>query len=788
MALAIVHRRMLATPIRSETAESPVFRDGLGERRLAFESTGDVVQILHLPDAAMALPEFEFAIRERVARWSSIRHASYVRVRRVDRLRVPAMRLALVSEYVKGSRLSDLLLAAHERNIVIDVAAAVSLTRQLLAAAALLHEQAPDVAGGLIAPERIIVTPQGRVAIAEQALCTAIEQLRERPEQLWRKFRIATNSAADRHRFNHRTDLLNIGLVTLSLLLGRPLSDDDFPDRIPELLDTARERSPLGHDRPLSSAFREWLARALQLDPDRIFASPSDAWIGFEKVAATDSLYVSSAVGVEVLLHTCGASPSHPAAAEPAAAGPSTSRLVLQHRARVSTKSPSTPVTPAPSRITQALPSVLTDPEIRTTMLPADYVVGSGASRAAPDAIDWDKIATRPAAVATAGDITQLFADADVPLRSDRIAATGPGDPRARSLEVSIPAVDDDGQAVGAAPAERSDCAGVQPEWSGQATRPRSRWPRMTIAASLVVVLASSAGMVRLSRSMAVRPSDVGFLQIDSKPRGLPVSIDGIEQGRTPARLSVSAGTHVLEVHGNAPRVIPVSVASGTENVQYIEFPDRPQTGQLRVDTNPAGATVMVDGVARGTTPLTVGNLKPGPREIVLQTAAGSVRHAVNIQAGATSSLNAPVPAASTAETRTWGWIAATAAFPVDIRVGGKVLGSAGERIRMMAGRHQIELVNEDRGFRSVRTVDVVSGKVTSVAIDTPPAGLVNLNASPWAELWIDGRRIGDTPLANLSVPAGEHEVVFRHPELGEKRQVLRVNPGARLRLSVEMK
>jgi PEGA domain len=106
----------------------------------------------------------------------------------------------------------------------------------------------------------------------------------------------------------------------------------------------------------------------------------------------------------------------------------------------------------------------------------------------------------------------------------------------------------------------------------------------------------------------------------------------------------------------------------------------------------------------------------------------------------------------------------------------------------MTAGRYQIELVNEDRGFRSVRTVEVVPGKVTSVAIDTPPAGLVNVNASPWAEIWIDGRRIGETPLANLSVSAGEHEVVFRHPQLGEKRQVLKVNPGARLRLSVEMK
>jgi hypothetical protein len=39
-----------------------------------------------------------------------------------------------------------------------------------------------------------------------------------------------------------------------------------------------------------------------------------------------------------------------------------------------------------------------------------------------------------------------------------------------------------------------------------------------------------------------------------------------------------------------------------------------------------------------------------------------------------------------------------------------------------------------------------------------------------------------------VSVPAGQHEVVFRHPQLGEKRQVLTVNSGARLRLSVDMK
>ena len=45
----------LATRIMSETAESSVFRDGLGERRVAVEPSGELVQLLRLPDAEMAL-------------------------------------------------------------------------------------------------------------------------------------------------------------------------------------------------------------------------------------------------------------------------------------------------------------------------------------------------------------------------------------------------------------------------------------------------------------------------------------------------------------------------------------------------------------------------------------------------------------------------------------------------------------------------------------------------------------------------------------------------------------
>jgi hypothetical protein len=139
--------------------------------------------------------------------------------------------------------------------------------------------------------------------------------------------------------------------------------------------------------------------------------------------------------------------------------------------------------------------------------------------------------------------------------------------------------------------------------------------------------------------------------------------------------------------------------------------------------------------------------------------------------------------------TPTWGWLAVKGPIPGEIRVAGEVVGTTGtERFRMGAGRHEVEIVNEARGYRRRRVVSVLPGKVTTIVLETPAPGLVSVNASPWAEVWIGGRRIGETPLANVSVPAGSHEVIFRHPELGEKRQKISVAAGAPIRVAVDMK
>ena len=105
----------------------------------------------------------------------------------------------------------------------------------------------------------------------------------------------------------------------------------------------------------------------------------------------------------------------------------------------------------------------------------------------------------------------------------------------------------------------------------------------------------------------------------------------------------------------------------------------------------------------------------------------------------------------------------------------------------MSAGRHEVELVNDTLGFRATKVVQVQPGKVAPLEVELPQ-GSINLNASPWAEVWIDGRRVGETPIGNLAIPIGPHEILFRHPQYGERKQAVSVTMNAPVRLSIDMK
>src|SRR5829696_4889182 len=102
----------------SDRPEATLFSDGLGERVVAADgATGELLQILRIKPELTAVPSFEFALRERTARLANFRHAYYGRVRRVYRVQMPAAGLAIVSDHVEGTRLSDILRVADERRL-----------------------------------------------------------------------------------------------------------------------------------------------------------------------------------------------------------------------------------------------------------------------------------------------------------------------------------------------------------------------------------------------------------------------------------------------------------------------------------------------------------------------------------------------------------------------------------------------------------------------------------------------------------------------------------------------
>ena len=126
---------------------------------------------------------------------------------------------------------------------------------------------------------------------------------------------------------------------------------------------------------------------------------------------------------------------------------------------------------------------------------------------------------------------------------------------------------------------------------------------------------------------------------------------------------------------------------------------------------------------------------------------------------------------------------------PVELQVieGDRVLGTSSDGpVVASAGSHELEFVNAAIGYRARQIVQIKAGQIVSMSI-TPPGGRVSVNAVPWAQVWIDGRALGETPIANVSVAAGEHEIVFRHPQFGEHREKATVKSGALTRVSATL-
>ncbi len=313
------------------------------------------------------------------------------------------------------------------------------------------------------------------------------------------------------------------------------------------------------------------------------------------------------------------------------------------------------------------------------------------------------------------------------------------------------------------------------------------------IAVALLGASLTAAAFLVYQRRVAAKPT-TGVLSVETVPTGLEVSVAGKVVGKTPLAVALPAGSYDVQI-GQVPnqRVLKLALGAGATVMQHVEMPAPPapaiESGSLRILTEPAKLPVLIDGVERGLSPLTVDQIQSGDHEVSVRSPGGALHRTVTVRPRETvslivSSAIAPIDKSIVSA----GWLSVGSPVPLQLLENGKVIGSTeSDRVMLPAGEHTLTLANASLGFHQERTVHVNAGKTTTTSVELPN-GTISLNATPWAEVFVDGERVGETPIGNLSRPIGRHEVIFRNPQLGDHHETVFVTVEGTVRLGVDLR
>jgi hypothetical protein len=117
--------------------------------------------------------------------------------------------------------------------------------------------------------------------------------------------------------------------------------------------------------------------------------------------------------------------------------------------------------------------------------------------------------------------------------------------------------------------------------------------------------------------------------------------------------------------------------------------------------------------------------------------------------------------------------------IPLDIYFDGKRIGTTDDgQLLVPPGAHRFELVSRRYNYRGEVSLSLQPGQMMTHTVALP-SGVLRVRGAAGTEVWVEGEHVGALPLADVSVPIGTREVVFRHPQQGERRQMIEVGAGA---------
>ncbi|HUU76231.1 MAG TPA: PEGA domain-containing protein [Methanoregulaceae archaeon] len=291
-----------------------------------------------------------------------------------------------------------------------------------------------------------------------------------------------------------------------------------------------------------------------------------------------------------------------------------------------------------------------------------------------------------------------------------------------------------------------------------------------------------------------------GTLVVTSSPSGALITVDGGKGQQAPwTYTDVTAGSHIVQAflsgYDTYAEIVNVP-PGGTATVNALLVP-LTNVGSLQVKTSPGGADVYINGVYRGSSDTTVGNLAAGKHFVQLKLAGyQDWTYTIEILPNQVTFLDVPL---SIRTSPTTGDIQVESSPPgaavfLDGVYQGRTQGTNPlDLTGVSPGTHplsiQLENYQDYNTSVDVRTGQTTTVKATLVSSPSPgQSGTIQISSQPsGANVFIDNVCRGITPLTLPSLGTGTYSLAVRLAGYNDYSTTIVVNAGQALQIEAAL-
>ncbi len=268
-----------------------------------------------------------------------------------------------------------------------------------------------------------------------------------------------------------------------------------------------------------------------------------------------------------------------------------------------------------------------------------------------------------------------------------------------------------------------------------------------------------------------------GLVTLTTDPEATAqVLLDGMPLGETPLTdAEIAPGVHRLELSADRflPQVVEIDVRGAAER-QSLVAKLTPNWAPVSIATQPPGATVLVDGVEVGVTPIDA-QITAGERQIEARLSGYNAwTNKVIVSAG--TPLTLPDVKLALADGRVDIVSNPTEA---NVSIDGEYRGRSPLTVKLTPGKtHELTLTKP--GYEiATRSLSIAADSGRKLAIDlVAQYGEVQVESTPvGADVWVDGERRAATP-TTLTLTGISHDVEIRRTGFASAQQRVTPRPG----------